>query len=168
MRTWLIYIKFIKISNSNLQLSGTRLSYHRLGPAPSARVAIEIFYLVGGYYCNVRARGRQYVRRHPEAPGHSQLVQDAAAPTYGQLEVPSEDPLFTEIEIDGGEATQLPASSESLASRVNGDDWRRGGHLPSTNCDTCNLLNLTTICCTAKHACVRLHCCTNLSRAPLR
>jgi hypothetical protein len=53
------------------------------------------------------------VRRHPEAPGHLHLGQAAAAPTSGLLQVPSEDPLFNEIEIDDGEAPQLPASSGS-------------------------------------------------------
>jgi hypothetical protein len=56
------------------------------------------------------------VRRHPEAPGHSYLGQAAAEPTSGQHQVPSEDPLFNEIEIDDGEAPQLPASSGSQAA----------------------------------------------------
>ena len=54
---------------------------------------------------------------HPEAPVHPHLGQAAAAPTSGLLRVPNEDPLlFNEFEIDGGEATQPPASSESLAA----------------------------------------------------
>jgi hypothetical protein len=56
------------------------------------------------------------VRRHPEAPGHPYLGQAAATPTSGQHQVPSEDPLFNEIEIDEGEAPQLPASSGSQAA----------------------------------------------------
>jgi hypothetical protein len=74
------------------------------------------------------------VRRHPEAPGHSYLGQAAAEPTSGQHEVPSEDPLFNEIEIDDGEAPQLHKTSrvEWLPSRANGDDWRRGECSPST------------------------------------
>jgi hypothetical protein len=56
------------------------------------------------------------VRRHPKAPGHSYLGQAAAEPTSGQHQVPSEDPLFNEIEIDDGEAPQLPASSGSQAA----------------------------------------------------
>jgi hypothetical protein len=56
------------------------------------------------------------VRRHPEAPGHSYLGQAAAEPTSGQHQVPSDDPLFNEIEIDDGEAPQLPASSGSQAA----------------------------------------------------
>jgi hypothetical protein len=51
------------------------------------------------------------VRHHPEAPGHSYLGQAAAEPTSGQYQVPSEDPLFNEIEIDDGEAPQLPVAS---------------------------------------------------------
>jgi hypothetical protein len=53
------------------------------------------------------------VRRHPEAPGYSHLGEVAAEPRSGQHLVPSEDPLFNEIEIDDGEAPQLPASSGS-------------------------------------------------------
>jgi hypothetical protein len=56
------------------------------------------------------------VRRHPEAPGHSYLGQAAVEPTSGQHQVPSEDPLFNEIEIDDGEAPQLPSSSGSQAA----------------------------------------------------
>jgi hypothetical protein len=56
------------------------------------------------------------VRRHPEAPGHSYLGEAAAEPTSGQHQVPSEDPLLNEIEIDDGEAPQLPASSGSRAA----------------------------------------------------
>jgi hypothetical protein len=56
------------------------------------------------------------VRRLPQAPGHSHLDQAAAVPTYGLLQVPSEEPLFTEIETDGGEATQPPASSDFQAA----------------------------------------------------
>jgi hypothetical protein len=58
------------------------------------------------------------VRRHPEAPGHSYLGQATAEPTSGQHQVPSEDPLFNEIEIDldDDEAPQLPASSGSQAA----------------------------------------------------
>jgi hypothetical protein len=54
------------------------------------------------------------VRSHPEAPGH--LGHAAAEPTSGLLQVPSESLLLQEIEIDGGEATQPPASSEFLAA----------------------------------------------------
>jgi hypothetical protein len=56
------------------------------------------------------------VRRHPEAPGHSYLGQAAAEPTSGQHQVPSEDPLFDEFEIDDGEAPQLPAPNGSQAA----------------------------------------------------
>jgi hypothetical protein len=56
------------------------------------------------------------VRRHPEAPGHSYLGQAAAEPTSGQHQVPSEDPLLKEIEIDDGEAPQLPVASGSQAA----------------------------------------------------
>jgi hypothetical protein len=56
------------------------------------------------------------VRRHPEAPGHSYLGQAAAEPASGQHQVPSKDLLFNEIEIDDGEAPQLPASSGSQAA----------------------------------------------------
>jgi hypothetical protein len=52
------------------------------------------------------------VRRHPEAPGDLNLGQAAAAPTYGELQVPSEDPLINfEFEAGGGEAPQPPAPS---------------------------------------------------------
>jgi hypothetical protein len=54
------------------------------------------------------------LRRRPEAPGY--LRQAAAEPTSGQHQVPSEDPLFNEIEIDDGEAPQLPAWSGSQAA----------------------------------------------------
>jgi hypothetical protein len=56
------------------------------------------------------------VRRLPEAPGHLHLGQAAAEPTSGLLQVPSEDSLINEIEIDDGEAPQLPASSDSQAA----------------------------------------------------
>jgi hypothetical protein len=56
------------------------------------------------------------VRRHPEAPGHSYPGQAAAEPTSGQHQVPSEDPLSNEIEIDDGEAPQLPVESGSQAA----------------------------------------------------
>jgi hypothetical protein len=56
------------------------------------------------------------VRRHPETPGHSYLGQTAAEPTSGQHQVPSEDPLFNEIEIDDGEAPQFPVASGSQAA----------------------------------------------------
>jgi hypothetical protein len=56
------------------------------------------------------------VRRLPEEPGHLHLGQAAAAPTSGQLQVPNEDPLIYEVEIDDGEAPQPPASSGSLAA----------------------------------------------------
>jgi hypothetical protein len=56
------------------------------------------------------------VRRLPEAPGQLPLGQAAAEPTSGLPQVPSEDPLINEIEIDDGEAPQLPASSDSQAA----------------------------------------------------
>ena len=56
------------------------------------------------------------VRRRPEAPGPLHFGQAAAAPSSGLLQVSSEDPLLHEIEIDGGEATQPPASSEFPAA----------------------------------------------------
>jgi hypothetical protein len=56
------------------------------------------------------------VRRHLEVPGHSYLGQAAAEPTSGQHQVPSEDPLFNEIEIDDDEAPQLPVASGSQAA----------------------------------------------------
>jgi hypothetical protein len=52
----------------------------------------------------------------PEAPGQLHLGQAAAEPTSGLPQVPSEDPLIIEIEIDDGEAPQLPASSDSQAA----------------------------------------------------
>jgi hypothetical protein len=57
------------------------------------------------------------LRRPQQAPDQPHLDQAAAAPTYGGLQVPSEEPLLTnEIETDSGEATQPPTSSESLAT----------------------------------------------------
>jgi hypothetical protein len=56
------------------------------------------------------------VRRHPEAPGHLYLGQAAAVPTSDQPQVPSEDHLIYEFEIDDGEAPQPPASSGSQAA----------------------------------------------------
>jgi hypothetical protein len=60
--------------------------------------------------------GERAQRRQLQAPGHSHLDQAAAVPTYGVLQVPSEEPLFTEIETDSGEATQPPASSDTQAA----------------------------------------------------
>jgi hypothetical protein len=52
------------------------------------------------------------VRHHPEAPGDLHLGQAAAAPTYGELQVASEDPpINSEFEAGGGEALQPPAPS---------------------------------------------------------
>jgi hypothetical protein len=52
------------------------------------------------------------VRHHPEAPGNLHLGQAAAAPTYGELQVASEDlPINSEFEAGGGEALQPPAPS---------------------------------------------------------
>jgi hypothetical protein len=52
------------------------------------------------------------VRHHPEAPVDLHLGQAAAAPTYGELQVASEDPPITsELEAGGGEALQPPAPS---------------------------------------------------------
>jgi hypothetical protein len=52
------------------------------------------------------------VRRHPEAPGDLHLGKAAAAPTYGELQVPSEDPpIDFELEAGDGEAPQPPAPS---------------------------------------------------------
>jgi hypothetical protein len=52
------------------------------------------------------------VRHHPEAPGDLHLVQAAAAPTYGELQVASEDPpINSELEAGGGEALEPPAPS---------------------------------------------------------
>jgi hypothetical protein len=51
--------------------------------------------------------------RHPEDPGHLYLEQAAAAPTSGQPQVPSEDPLNYEFEAGDGEAPQPPAPSGS-------------------------------------------------------
>jgi hypothetical protein len=52
------------------------------------------------------------VRHHPEAPGDLHLGQAAAAPTYGELQVASEDPpINSESEAGGGEALQPPAPS---------------------------------------------------------
>jgi hypothetical protein len=52
------------------------------------------------------------VRRHPEAPVDLHLGQAAAAPTYGELQVASEDPpINSEFEAGGGEALQPPALS---------------------------------------------------------
>jgi hypothetical protein len=56
------------------------------------------------------------VRRLPEEPGHLYLGQAAAVPTSGQLQVPNEDPLIYEFEIDDGEAPQPPALSGSQAA----------------------------------------------------
>jgi hypothetical protein len=55
--------------------------------------------------------------RHPEASGDLHLGQAAAAPTYGELQVPSKDPLINfEFEAGGGEAPQPPAPSGSQAA----------------------------------------------------
>jgi hypothetical protein len=52
------------------------------------------------------------VRHHPEAPGLPHLGQAAAAPTYGDLQVASEDPpINSEFEAGSGEALQPPAPS---------------------------------------------------------
>jgi hypothetical protein len=52
------------------------------------------------------------VRHHPEAPGDSHLGQAAAAPTYDELQVASEDPLInSEFEAGGGKALQPPVPS---------------------------------------------------------
>jgi hypothetical protein len=52
------------------------------------------------------------VRCRPEAPGNLHLGQAAAVPTYGLLQVDSEDPLFnSEFETGGGESLQTPAPS---------------------------------------------------------
>jgi hypothetical protein len=52
------------------------------------------------------------VRHHPEAPGNLHLGQAAAAPTYGELQVASEDPpIKSEFKAGGGEALQPPAPS---------------------------------------------------------
>jgi hypothetical protein len=52
------------------------------------------------------------VRHHPEAPGDLHLGQAAAAPTYGELQVDSEDPpINSEFEAGGDEALQPPAPS---------------------------------------------------------
>jgi hypothetical protein len=81
------------------------------------------------------------VRRYPEAPGDLHLGQAAAAPTYGELQVPSEDPLIKpsedplinfEFEAGGGEAPQPPAPSGPQPDRTNSDSWRSGGRAPST------------------------------------
>jgi hypothetical protein len=56
------------------------------------------------------------VRRLPEAPGHLYLDQ-AAAPTSGQHQVPSEDLINFEFEAGDGEAPQLPAPGGSQAVR---------------------------------------------------
>jgi hypothetical protein len=52
------------------------------------------------------------VRRHPEAPGDLHLGRAAVAPTYGELQAASEDPLIHfEFEAGGGETPQIPAQS---------------------------------------------------------
>jgi hypothetical protein len=52
--------------------------------------------------------------RRPEAPAHSYLDQAAAVPTYGQPQVPNEDPLFnSSFEEGDGEATQPPVPGGS-------------------------------------------------------
>jgi hypothetical protein len=75
------------------------------------------------------------VRRHPEAPVHSYLGQAAAEPTSGQHQVPSENPLFNEIEIDDGDAPQLPASSGSQAAPTVTTGGVVEGSSPSTGYD---------------------------------
>jgi hypothetical protein len=81
------------------------------------------------------------LRRPQQAPGQPHLDQAAAVPTYGVLQVPSEEPLFTnEIETDSGEATQPPASSDTQAASTVTTGVMAGASLQQEHSNTCNVL----------------------------
>jgi hypothetical protein len=70
------------------------------------------------------------VRHHPEAPGDLHLGQAAAAPTYGELQVASEDLLInSEFEAGGGEALQASAPSGPQTAPTATADGVVGVHL---------------------------------------
>jgi hypothetical protein len=70
------------------------------------------------------------VRHHPEPPGDLHLGQAAAAPTYGELQVASEDPpINSEFEAGGSEALQPPAPSGHQTAPTATADGVVGVHL---------------------------------------
>jgi hypothetical protein len=77
------------------------------------------------------------VRHHPEAPGDLHLGQAAAAPTYGELQVASENPpINSEFEAGGGEALQPPAPSCPQTAPTATADGVVGVHLQQFSPDT--------------------------------